>query len=44
MGKGERRDRTNLMGVLTGGGNTDSAGPVVVEMGQLVGELLEVLG
>ena len=35
---------TNLVGVLTGGWNTDGAGPVVVEVGQLVGELLEVLG
>ena len=32
------------MGVLARGGNTDSDGPVVVEMGQLVGQLLEVLG
>ena len=32
------------MGVLAGGGNTDSARPVVVEVGQLVRQLLEVLG
>ena len=32
------------MGVLAGGGNSDGAGPVVVEMSQLVGQLLEVLG
>ena len=32
------------MGVLAGGGNADGAGPVVVEMSQLVGQLLEVLG
>ena len=31
------------MSILTGGGNTDSAGPVVVEVGQLVSQLLEVL-
>ena len=31
------------MGVLAGGGNSDGAGPVVVEMSQLVGQLLEVL-
>ena len=32
------------MGVLAGGRNTDRAGPVVVEMCQFVGQLLEVLG
>ena len=32
------------MGVLAGSGNSDSAGPVVVEVGQLVRQLLEVLG
>ena len=31
------------MGVLAGGGNTDGAGPVVVEVGQLVRQLLQVL-
>ena len=42
----EKKDerRFYLMGVLTGGGNTDSAGPVVVQVGQLVRQLLEVLG
>ena len=39
-----RREGTNLVGVLAGGGNSDSAGPVVVEVSQLVGQLLEVLG
>ena len=32
------------MGVLAGSGNSDGAGPVVVEVGQLVRHLLEVLG
>ena len=32
------------MGVLAGGGHPDSAGPVVVEVGQLVGQHLDVLG
>ena len=32
------------MGVLAGCGNSDSAGPVVVEVCQLVRQLLEVLG
>ena len=31
------------MGILTGGRNTDSAGPVVVEVGELVCQLLQVL-
>ena len=31
------------MSVLAGGGNTDGAGPVVVEVSQLVCELLEML-
>ena len=31
------------MGVLAGGGNTDGPGPVVVEVGQLVRQLLQVL-
>ena len=34
---------SHLVGVLAGGGNTDSAGPVVVEVGELVSQLLEVL-
>ena len=42
--KRARREGTNLVGVLAGGGNSDSAGPVVVEVSQLVGQLLEVLG
>ena len=32
------------MSVLAGGGHPDGAGPVVVEVGQLVGEHLDVLG
>ena len=32
------------MSVLAGGRNTDSARPVVIEVGQLVRQLLEVLG
>ena len=35
---------TNLVGVLTRGGDTDSAGPVVVQVGQLVRQLLQLLG
>ena len=31
------------MSVLAGGGNTNSAGPVVVEVGELVRQLLQVL-
>ena len=31
------------MSVLAGGGNTDGAGPVVVEVGELVRQLLQVL-
>ena len=37
------KPRSYLVSVLAGGGNTDSAGPVVVEVGQLVRQLLEVL-
>ena len=32
-----------LVSKLTGSGDSDGAGPVVVEMGQLVGQLLDVL-
>ena len=32
------------MRILTRSGDPDGAGPVVVEVGQLVGQLLEVLG
>ena len=31
------------MSVLTGSGDSDGAGPVIVEVGQLVGQLLDVL-
>ena len=40
--RGEKT-RSYLVSVLAGGGNTDGAGPVVVEVGQLVCELLQVL-
>jgi len=34
----------NLMGILAGSRDTDSSGPVVIEMGQLVGEGLKMDG
>ena len=40
--RGEKT-RSYLVSVLAGGGNTDSARPVVVEVGELVGQLLQVL-
>ena len=36
------KPRSYLVSVLAGGGNTDGAGPVVVEMSQLIRQLLEV--
>ena len=37
-------EESELVGVLAGGGDPNSSGPVVVQMAQLVGQLLDVLG
>ena len=42
--KGLSHQVSKLVGVLTHHGDPHSAGPVVVEVGQLVGQRLDVLG